>query len=218
MAENAGDSDQFVLTTPVVRWGIEQLQSRKVHTFFPAYLEIRRTAVEVGSGAGIHPNWGNLEQFLQIPGGPPGKPNFRPFWHGSRKQDQDWLNENIAGSYAPSSIRKVPLNVVKPDGSGYSLLEDHSELALEHLLFGEALPVLPLAVFYYRNFGFQTAGPSLSHHDLVDVFRRDFGFSSELDSEDFEILFTINAPDRDDWFEPWEPSSSAQSEMTTAEA
>lgn len=206
MAGNVGEVDQpvFVLTRSIVRWGIEQLQSRKVHTFFPAYLEIRRTAVEAGSVTGIHPNWSNLEQYFQIPGGPPGKPNFRPFWHGNRKEGQDWMNANIAGSYAPSSIRKVPLNVVETDGSGYALKAGHAQLAREYLLYEQALPVLPLAAFYYRDFGFTTDGPSLPPRSLIDVFLKDFGFDSDIYWRDFEALFSTGIPDRTDWFEPWQ--------------
>lgn len=210
MVESVGEADQpvFVLTTTVVRWGIEQLQSRKVHTFFPAYLEIRRIAVEAGSDTGIYPNWGNVEKYLQVPGGPPGKPNFRPFWHQSRKAGQDWLNANIAGSYATSSIRKVPENVVDPDGSGYALKDGHARLALKHLLFGQALPIFPLAAFYYRDFGFTTDGPALPPQGLIDVFQQDFGFSTPSDAADFDVLFSTEIPDRTDWFEPWQLPSS----------
>jgi hypothetical protein len=207
MAQGASEAEQpvFVLTVEVVRWAIEQLQGRKVHTFFPAYLEIRRTAIEGESESDIHPDWGNLEKHLHVPGGPPGKPNFRPFWHRTRKGGEDWMNANIAGSYAPSSIRRLPAKVVNPDGSGgYSLKSDHARLALEHLLLGQAMPILPLAVFYYRDFGFTTDEPALSPAGLIDVFRRDFAFNSPPGREDFEVLFSVGIPDRTDWFQRWE--------------
>jgi hypothetical protein len=213
MAGAAGEGDRpiFVLTTSVVRWGIEQLQSQKVHTFFPAYLEIRRTAIESESDAEIYPDWSNLEKHLQVPGGPPRKPNFRPFWHQTRKGGEDWMNANIAGSYAPSSIRKVPATVVDPDGSGYALKGNHAELALENLLFGERLPAYPLAVFYYRDFGFTTDGPSLPAQGLMEIFRQDFAF--DADSPEFDVLFSSALPDRTDWFEPWIPAAPVK-EMT----
>lgn len=194
----------FVLSTSIVRWAIEQLRSAKVHTFFPAYLEIRRTAADSGSDTDLHPSWANLEQFLQMPGGPPGKPNFRPFWHGAWKEGQDWMNANIAGSYATSSIRKVPLSVVDAQGSAYALKKDHARLALQHLLFGEPLQVVPLATFYYRDFGFTTDGPSIGPLDLITVFREDFGYTS-ADNAEFSILFAEAIPERTDWFEPWTP-------------
>lgn len=209
MAQSAAEVEQpvFVLTTEVVRWGIEQLQSRKVHTFFPAYLEIRRTAIEGESESEIHPDWGNLEKYLHVPGGPTGKPNFRPFWHRTRRGGEDWMNANIAGSYAPSSIRKLPANVVSPDSSGYALKNEHAQLALEHLLLGQPMPIFPLAVFYYRDFGFTTDGPALSPTGLIDVFRQDFAFNSPTGRGDFEVLFSTGVPDRTDWFERWQQNS-----------
>jgi hypothetical protein len=211
MAESAAEGSQpvFVLTTGVVRWGIEELLSRKVHTFFPAFLEIRRAAVMGGAGVesstAAQPDWGNLERYFRVPGGPPRKPNFRPFWHGSKKEGQGWMNGNIAGSYAPSSIRKLPLKVVQVSSSGYDLRESSTQNALKHLLYGQTLPVLPLAAFYYRNFGFTTDGPALPPNGLIDIFKGDFGFRTDAEMAEFDLLFSADIPDRTDWFEPLNP-------------
>lgn len=213
MAESAGEGSQpvFVLTTGVVRWGIEQLQSRKVHTFFPAYLEIRR-ATGAKSKVPLRPQWANVGIYLEVPGGPPKKPYFRPFWNQSRNAGQDWLNENIAGSYAPSSIREVQRRVIEVEGSGYSLKEGHAQLVLENLLYGKPLPVYPLALFYYRNFGFTNDGPALSPDGLIDIFREDFGFLTGAEMAEFDLLFSAGIPDRTDWFEPWSPPAVAEAE------
>ncbi len=209
MAESAGEGGQpvFVLTTSVVRWGIEQLLSRKVHTFFPAYLEIRR-ATGAKSKVPLRPQWANVGMYLEVPGGPPKKPYFRPFWNQSRNAGQDWLNENIAGSYAPSSIREVQRRVIEVEGSGYSLKEGHAQLVLENLLYGEPLPVYPVALFYYRNFGFTNDGPALSPDGLIDIFREDFGFLTGAEMAEFDLLFSAGIPDRTDWFEPWNPPAA----------
>jgi hypothetical protein len=204
MPEESTASDQpvFVLSVAVVRWGIEQLREAKIHTFFPAYLEIRRTATISESATDLHPDWGKLGELLEMPGGPPRKPYFRPFWHGAWKSGQDWMNENIAGSYAPSSIRKVPLNVVEPAGSGYSLRQNHAALALQHLLYGEPVEAVPLAAFLYRDFGFRTDGPSIAPLDLVTVFQRDFGYDDPAAANEFNTLYRTSIPERTDWFEP----------------
>jgi hypothetical protein len=214
MADDAGVADRsvFVLTETVIRWGIEELLGRKVHAFFPAYLEIRRAALEAESGSAVQPDWGILGSYLAVPGGPPKKPYFRPFWHQSRKAGQDWLNENIAGSYSPSSIRRVPATVVQPDGGGYALRDGHARLAFENLLYGEQLPAYPLVVFYYRNFGFTTDGPALPPDRLIEIFREDFGFRGEAETEEFATLFSTGIPDRTDWFEPWRPPPSEPTE------
>jgi hypothetical protein len=219
MEAGAGENDKpvFVLTGSVARWGIEQLLGRKVHPFFPAYLEIRR-ATDAESGRVVQPEWGNVSRYLEVPGGPPNKPYFRPFWNQSRNAGQDWLNQNIAGSYSPSSIREVQRRVIEIEGSGYSLKDGHAQLALENFLYGEALPAYPLALFYYRNFGFTTDGPALPPDGLVDVFMEDFGFLDSKGREEFAGLFSADIPDRTDWFEPWEPSSSVVTEIEDEEA
>jgi hypothetical protein len=214
MADGVGEADQrvLVLTETVIRWGIEELRDRKVHAFFPAYLEIRRE-LEAESGSAVQPDWSVLGRLFRVPGGPPKKPYFRPFWHQTRSAGQNWLNENIAGSYAPSSIRKVPATVVQPDGSGYALRDHHAELALKNLLYGEQLPAYPLVVFYYRNFGFTTDGPALPPDGLIDIFRDEFGFRDEAETEEFATLFSTDIPDRTDWFEPWRPPPSEATEV-----
>jgi hypothetical protein len=213
MAVGVGNSGQpiFVLETSVVRWGIEQLLARKIHTFFPAYLELRRRA-DGEAGAIVVPEWGNLGRYLEVPGGPSKKPYFRPFWHQSRGTGQDWLNPNIAGSYSPSSIRTVPRNVIEVEGSGYSLKDDHAALAVEHLLYDEPLPIYPLATFYYRNFGFTTDGPALPPDGLVNIFRADFRFDTIEGVEEFDTLFSAGIPERNDWFEPWDTHQDSAAE------
>ncbi len=202
------DQPTFVLSVDVVRWGVEQLVGRRVHPFFPAYLEVRRVAALQDSPGGIHPRWDDLGGFLRVMGGPPGKPYFRPFWHQSSAAGQHWLNANLAGSYAPSSLRGVPQRVIDlEEGGGFSLKERHWELACEHLLYGEKMSVIPMAAFLYRDFGFTTDGPSIGPFDLIGVFRRDFGYRADSDDEEFSHLYSEAIPDRTDWFEPFDAES-----------
>jgi hypothetical protein len=214
MASDPAGSEKplFVLTTSVIRWALEQLQDLNVHAFFPAYLEIRRTVIrsELNAADTVQPTWADLEPYFQVPNGPPKKPLFQPFSQGEHKEGKGWMNRNIAGSYAPSSIRELPKKVVKPIGSGYALRDGHAELALAHFLSGERIPVIPLATYYYRNFGFTTDGPSIGPHNLIDVFLDDFEFEDHLG--EFETLFTPGIPDRTDWFERWMETFSEESD------
>ena len=72
-------------------------------------------------------------------------------------------------------------------------------------LFAALLPVLPLAAFYYRNFGFTTDGPALPPNGLIDIFQGDFGFRTDAEMAEFDLLFSVDIPDRTDWFEPSNP-------------
>lgn len=204
-AEASRDRPTFVLELSVIRWGIGVLVSRRTHPFFPGYLEIRRAASQQGALTEIHPSWDDIGQFLRVPGGPPKRPYYRPFWDQSSGAGQHWMNENLAGSYAPSSIRHgtVPRKVVDIDGDGnFSLKDKHWELARKHLLHDEQMPVLPLCVFLYRDFGFTTDGPSIGPHNLIQVFREDFGYRSDADDAEFSHLYDAHLPDRTDWFAP----------------
>jgi hypothetical protein len=189
-----------VLTLEAVRWGVSTLKASKIHPFFLAYLYLRKRAEEQGSTADIAPSWEDLGRYLEVKGGPSGKPYFRPFWHGNTDDPgRYWLNPNIAGSYSPSSLRKAPYEVIDTEGSHFSLRPSHSILARQYLLFNEQVNALALSAFLYRDFGLIAPG-ALSPGDLVSVFRNDFRFHAE--APEFDDLFFVDAPAVLNWFEP----------------
>jgi hypothetical protein len=208
-AEASQERPTFVLELSVIRWGIEELVGRLTHPYFPAYLTIRRIAAQQDSSVNIHPNWkDDIGQFLRVPGGPPDKPYYRPFWDQSSSADQHWLNKNLAGSWAPSSIRSTvaPKIIDINNDGGFSLKDKHWELAKKYLLLDQQMALLPLCVFLYRNFGFTTDGPSIGPHNLIQIFRADFGYRPDSDDAEFSYLYDASIPDRTDWFEPAESS------------
>lgn len=149
------DVKPLVLRVEAVKWAIDYLTAQPVHTFFLAYLHLRARAAETGSPDAITPNWGELGQYLLMPGGPAGKPYYRPFL-GQNKTGKPWLNSNLAGSYAPSSIRPGPITqVVKIEHGTYSLQPNHTEAALTNLLYDHPLSILALSVFLMRNKAFK---------------------------------------------------------------
>ena len=190
----------YVLRIETVRWAIERLRQREIHSFFIAYLHLRRQAGRQGSTDDIAADWNDLGVFLEVPGGPDGKPYFRPFWTGGRSHGQEWLNQNIAGSYAASSLREVPKKVIEVNGSHFVLRPQHWQRAREHLLYGGKAPLWPTAIFLYRDFGFEM---DVGRQELLEVCRGDFGYRSPDDDLEFEELFDAKpAPEDDRWFEP----------------
>jgi hypothetical protein len=183
----------YVLSIDAVRWGIAELKRTRVHPFFLAYLHLRQRASEQGVDTGIQPEWDRLGEYLAVRGGPPGKPFYRPVWNGNVSDPSHyWLNRNIAGSYAPSSLRTVPRMVIDTVGSEFSLLPDHAELAKKHLLYDGTVSAFALAAFFYRDFGFVTSEPDdvPGRDDLVAVLVDDFG----LDIDDRVTLFDPDPP------------------------
>lgn len=168
-----------VLRLEAVRWAIDTLTSRPAHPFFIAYLHIRARGVEMGRMSQISPRWNDLGRLLAVPGGPPGKPYYRPLLSGQvRDRSRYWMNENLAGSWAPSSLREgqPPLRVVDRAGQLFSLREDHASLARHHLLFDQPISVMALAAYLYRNYGFDNTDPPDQPHVLASSFTLGFGF------------------------------------------
>lgn len=198
-----GTEQIYVLPTARVRECLDSLLSRDTHPHFVAYLYLRLLAGRTGQVTGLVPNWADLGNLLEVPGGPPGKPFLRPFWRGERNAGQEWLNENLAGSFAPSSLRVVLGRVVTTDAQRrYSLRSKHWELAREHLLFDEPVSVVALAGFMFRDYGFMAESPP-GPGELVEVFRQEYGYKAEDDVE-FDTLYdTTWTGGSGEWFEPF---------------
>lgn len=126
---------------------------------------------------------------------------MRPFWRGERNAGQEWLNENLAGSFAPSSLRVVFSRVVETDAQRrFNLRPNHWELARTHLLFDAPIPVLAVAAFMLRDYGFMAASLP-GREDLVDAFRREYGYAAD-DEDEFTHLYDISWTGKDGpWFE-----------------
>lgn len=201
MADVGADRGEiFVIPVLKVHQAIDKLLSQDVHQFFPAYLHLRREAASQGTTTEIEPNWATLSEDLRMEGGPTGKVHLRPFWVGARNNYQEWLGENLAGSYSPRSIRSAGYNVIEVDSKRRFALKDHHwELALEHLLNGRRMSAVALAAFMLRDFGWvSTTGPTVI--DLLIGFRRRFGYSDDVE---FNSLYdsTWGTSDSDPWFE-----------------
>jgi hypothetical protein len=148
--------------------------------------------------------WGT---FLQAPGGPRGKPYIVAFVEDDPSGENEWMNQNLAGSYAGSSVRRVSpiLQVVDIAGqrqsTTWSLRDRHWELARTHLCFGAPVPAIPLAVVFYRDFGFDWEAPDLPL--LVDVFKHEFGYATHDRRAELEHLYSLDLASlpRGDWFE-----------------
>jgi hypothetical protein len=198
-------TDTYVIPTDRVREAIRLLIDRHTHQHFIAYLYLRSLAAREGRFDGLKPSWSELSDWLLVEGGPAGKPHLRPFWKGKRNAGQEWLAENLAGSYSPSSLRKETLRVIQTDAAGeFSLRENHAQLALEHLLLGARIEALALAGFLYRDYGF-VGKASPTSDDLIDVFRRDFGYDTEHSAE-FDTVYEVTWMGDGPWFELWTDS------------
>lgn len=199
-----GGQGLYVLTREAVRAGIGALKGQRIHEHFPAYLELRRLAVNSGSLTNLDPEWKVVSDLLKMPGGPPTKPHYRPFSSTKLKDESRlWYNPNLAGSYAPKSMRATSAFMLNSTGDDYELPTDHVQQALTRLLKGTKVPAWALAAYYLRNYAFAFDGEG-GYDELIAAFKKEFAFEQ---STDFDVLFDDDEPIMfsDDWFEPFIP-------------
>ncbi|MCZ4579428.1 hypothetical protein O4158_10100 [Gordonia amicalis] len=194
------DPPRKVLTLDAVRRSIATLQKPFIHEQFIAYLHIRKRGIEDGSMTVIEPRWGDVSTLLAVAGGPPNKPHYRPVSSRTKHDPSGyWLNPNIAGSYAPKSLRSASRFMLDSAGN-FSLPNDHAQQSLEAHLRGKRQPAWPFAGFFLRDYSFDAAAGTVE--DLIDGFRQVFRFDVPGPGSDFDVLFTTGDEPSIDWFEP----------------
>jgi hypothetical protein len=182
---------RYVVPVERVQQSIEVLLSRKSHPHFPGYMSIRRAAALQGTSKGVRPSTEAIESFLRVKGASPTRPFLRPFWDKARNKHQEWLNENGAGSWAPSSVRiDQPMHkVVEPEDGLFNLRDEHAARALESLLYGERLPALAVAAFLLRDRAIRAEEPV--PEALIAAFAKEFGYTNK-DLAEFETIYDTN--------------------------
>jgi len=196
-----------VIRKRIVAQCLSRLREQKTHTLFAGYLYLQQRASQLGRLEDLQPVFlPFFKQFFEVGNHPLGAPYIKPFTAEKASAQNLWLNENVAGSYAPSSLRPdQPFRqVVKIQGKKYTLPPDHAQCAYEHLLYYTPVQVADLAVFLYRDFGFYD--DSLTIEDLIDIFTFEFGYASYpggKPNKDFRTLFDHNIAKtmEKDWLE-----------------
>jgi hypothetical protein len=195
----------YVIRKRVVAQSLSRLREQKTHTLFAGYLYLQQRASQLGRLEDLRPDFLKFfKQFFEVGNHPLGAPYIKPFTEQNASAQNLWLNENVAGSYAPSSLRAgQPFRqVVNIEGRKYSLPPDHARRALKHLLYSTPVQVADLAVFLYRDFGL--IGDAVTIGDLIDVFTYEFGYANEQGSEPdekFRILYSLQTAKN--WEEDW---------------
>jgi hypothetical protein len=183
----------YVLRVESVRRAIASLEHRFIHQHFAGYLAILR-AKRLRSTSPVHMS-DILEfhdRYLRAADAPDETPYVRPFTQGHGLQQ---MNRNVAGSYAPSSVRengkigKVVSVVGQGRDASYDVRENHAKLALSIFLQGNRAPAASLAGFIYRDYGLIMDTPSTSV--VVSLFRDEFGLRETVKEEKdvFDELF-----------------------------
>ncbi len=116
------------LRADAVAEGFWRLRERKIHPHFAGYLCLKRTAARDGRTTDLQPNFKQFfDTFMRVPGGPKDRPYLKPFPSDERL----WFNPNVAGTFAPSSLRATPSlsRIVNVSGgrrnARYSFVDHH---------------------------------------------------------------------------------------------
>lgn len=195
----------WVLTRNGARNCIAMLREQSVHPYFPAYLHLRQRAAAEARLTNLRPDWDELSKFLQVRGAPSDRPHFRPFTLGTVAGDQEWLNPNLAGSYAPSSLRmgQPPLKVVELSTvrGSFNLRPKHWELAREYLLGDERLPLAAVSGFMLRDFAFENYPTTPGYDELEAAFAETFGYDDQSGPVELDFLYDRTPHATNKWFE-----------------
>lgn len=195
----------YFIRKQIVAQSFRHLREQKTHTLFAGYIYLQRRASQLGRLENLEPKFlPFFEQFFYVDNHPLGTPFIKLFTEQKASAKNLWLNANVAGSYAPSSLRPdQPFRkVVNIKEKTYSLPPDHASRAFEHLLYFAPVQVADLAVVLYRDFGLLEK--SITIQDLIDIFAYEFGYSAEEGKNpntDFQKLYSIESVQN--WNKDW---------------
>lgn len=186
---------EYVLTREAIQDTIEELIDLPVHPHFPGYLCLIQESNRLSQLSGLGFDYFKFfNTYLKISDQNP--PYFVPF---NQAENPDWsalrFNENVSGTYAPSSLRETsPLRqVAKIEGSGHStnwsLVDQHWEIAREALCRDQKVPVELLAAFLFRDYSFSAQNPN--SETLVGAFCEEFYYGRASDA--FQHLYDVGS-------------------------
>jgi hypothetical protein len=194
-----------VIKKEIVARSLRQLREQKTHALFAGYLYLQYRATQLKRLNDLQPAFlPFFKQFFLVANHPLGTPYIKVFTEQKASKKNLWLNENVAGSYAPSSLRPdQPFRkVVDIEGKTYSLPIDHAARALKYLLYSKPVQAADLAVVLYRDYGLLDG--TVTINSLVDIFAYEFGYTVEsgaTPNDNFNILFSMQSAN--DWVGDW---------------
>lgn len=196
---------KYVIQKRFVTRALFRLREQKTHTLFAGYLYLQQRSSQLSRLEDLQPEFTPFfKRFFRVANHPLGTPYIKLFTEQKASAKNLWLNENVAGSYAPSSLRpEQPFRqVVNILDRKYSLPPDHAQRAFKHLLYSVPIQVADLAVVLYRDFGLVDS--SMTIQTLIGIFAYEFGYALDEDTEpneNFRILFSLETVK--DWEKDW---------------
>lgn len=182
----------YVLKPEVIRDCLHRLVDEPIHRMFPGYLCLQQQAGIEDRTTGLSFPYNEFfDDYLRV-WDESSKPYFVPFTQAENpKLESLWNNNNVAGTYAPSSLRSAAplMRIAEIEEGGHNskwgLQKRHWELARHHLCNGKPVPVESLAAYLFRDYSFEVNEPSA--YTLVEAFLEEYGY--EFGGEAFSHLY-----------------------------
>jgi hypothetical protein len=190
---------QYILKPDVVRDCLHRLIEQPIHPMFPGYLCLNQQAQISGDKAALFFPYNDFfDRYLRIKEEGSSYPYFVPFTEAAEPSLANlWFNENVAGTYAPSSLRSTaPLmqiaEIVEPGHHAeWRLKNNHWKLARAEICNGNQLPAESLSAYLLRDYALEFDDPSA--FSLVKIFAEEFGYS--IGGEQFSHLYMTGDSD-----------------------
>lgn len=180
---------KHVLAIPFVVKARETLESIKTHEQIILYLAIlHQAALKPGAEAlSIDHAYDDIRAWMTVPGSL-ASCYYLPL---ASRGKSFWKNANLAGSFARSSLRTENQRLFYHD-DGSIRVPSASEISNTLLRKGERkIPCWAAAGFLFRNAAFGGLGNTPSPEDLVELFKNEFGLSSDID---YSAVFDFATP------------------------
>lgn len=183
----------YILRADVVRDCLHRLIEQPIHRMFPGYLCLQQQS-SIGNTLNGLPFPYNefFEEYLRVKEESESDPYFVPFSEAENPSLESlWLNQNVSGTYAPSSLRTTSplMQIAEIEQGGHQsrwrLMNEHWKSARAELCNGEQVPVESLAGYIFRDYGFTFDEPSA--FSLVRTFADEFGYT--VGGEAFSHLY-----------------------------
>lgn len=176
------------------------------------YLRVQQRAGQLASASAMSDE---LLKLIEMPGNPT-KPYYFPLIDRGKRTGKPlasfWRAANVAGSWSPGSIRRLQGGGwLGANESAYAWPDNHAELALSQMLYGQRVSAISVGAYFLRNDGFVLSAEP-TPDDVILGFRAKFGYE---DDSDFDQLFTADVPQVDfEWFEAAESTALIAGEST----
>lgn len=189
---------QYVLPPETVQTCLHRLIDEPIHRMFPGYLCLQQQAAQENRTTRLSFPYNEFfDDYLRVRENSD-RPYYVPFTQAQNPSlGELWYNNNVAGTYAPSSLRSTAplMEIAEIEEGGHNskwgIAEHHWELARHNLCEGIQVPVESLAAYLLCDYALEANEPSA--YTLVETFNEEFGY--EFGGEAFSHLYRTGDSD-----------------------